>query len=199
MRQNAVGLRRISWARGALAIGRASGPHSRAPDARCVESDHVAHPRTSGDRAGRVRSAAFPCIAQRPKARGSRTRGVPVAIPAGRGFGGNRVRTHQARKGEVKRPEDCREGRGLERALCELPESPETAYRHPVQLQQVLMNLMLNGIEAMKDLSANWPSGRGCRMVASRSRSATRGMACRRSRSSNGSGPDRSTPSGSPR
>jgi serine/threonine protein kinase len=32
------------------------------------ESDHVAHPRTSGDRGG-IRSAAFPWIAQRPKAR----------------------------------------------------------------------------------------------------------------------------------
>jgi hypothetical protein len=31
-RQNAVGLRGISWARGALAIGRASRPHSRAPE-----------------------------------------------------------------------------------------------------------------------------------------------------------------------
>jgi hypothetical protein len=52
MRQNAVGLRRISWPDEPVAIGRASGPHSRAPDARCVESDHVAHPWTSGDRAG---------------------------------------------------------------------------------------------------------------------------------------------------
>jgi hypothetical protein len=113
-----------------MALGRASSPHSRAPHAGCVESDHVAHPRTSGDRAG----ASDP-----RRSRGShRDRGPRIRHPMGSGrnsgrmrFGGNRGRTSQERRGEAF-PRQA--GERNRRAPARSDENSSTACLEPQQL-----------------------------------------------------------------